>query len=64
VLTSVGHALRAPVGRLHWASTESATRWIGCIVSLPFDPSPISFVSISPFILLSTYLLLMIILVI
>jgi len=29
VLTTVGEALRAPVGRIHWASTETATRWIG-----------------------------------
>ena len=29
VLTGYGEALRAPVGRLHWAGTESATTWIG-----------------------------------
>lgn len=29
VLTAVGHALREPVGRLHWAGTESATEWTG-----------------------------------
>jgi len=29
VLTSCGKALRTPVGRIHWASTESATRWMG-----------------------------------
>jgi len=28
-LTSVGHALRAPEGRIHWAGTESALRWTG-----------------------------------
>jgi len=27
--TSVGAALRAPVGRIHWAGTETATRWYG-----------------------------------
>jgi monoamine oxidase len=27
--TSVGPALREPVGRLHWAGTETATRWMG-----------------------------------
>jgi monoamine oxidase len=31
VLTSFGHALREPVGRLHWASTELATVMTGCI---------------------------------
>jgi monoamine oxidase len=29
VLTEYGDALRAPVGRIHWAGTETATRWIG-----------------------------------
>ena len=29
VWSEYGHALRAPVGRLHWAGTESATVWIG-----------------------------------
>jgi monoamine oxidase len=28
-LTSCGPALRAPVGNIHWASTETATRWAG-----------------------------------
>ena len=27
--TSYGRALRAPVGRVHWAGTETATRWMG-----------------------------------
>jgi monoamine oxidase len=27
--TSYGPALRAPVGRIHWAGTETATRWFG-----------------------------------
>ena len=27
--TSVGPVLREPVGRLHWAGTETATRWMG-----------------------------------
>jgi monoamine oxidase len=27
--TSYGPALRAPVGRIHWAGTETATRWYG-----------------------------------
>ncbi|WP_345671423.1 flavin monoamine oxidase family protein [Streptomyces similanensis] len=30
-LTRFGPALRRPVGRLHWAGTESATRWAGYI---------------------------------
>jgi monoamine oxidase len=29
VLTSCGKAIRTPVGRIHWASTESARRWMG-----------------------------------
>ena len=29
VLTAYGEALRAPVGRLHWAGTETATEWNG-----------------------------------
>lgn len=28
-LTAHGTALRAPVGRIHWAGTETATRWCG-----------------------------------
>lgn len=28
-MTAVGEALREPVGRLHWAGTETATRWYG-----------------------------------
>eukprot|EP01111_Echinosteliopsis_oligospora_P009453 TRINITY_DN2773_c0_g1_i2.p1 TRINITY_DN2773_c0_g1~~TRINITY_DN2773_c0_g1_i2.p1 ORF type:complete len:456 (+),score=148.79 TRINITY_DN2773_c0_g1_i2:77-1444(+) len=28
-ITAVGHALRTPVGRIHWAGTETASRWIG-----------------------------------
>jgi monoamine oxidase len=31
VLTSFGHALRAPVGRIHWAGTETADIWNGGI---------------------------------
>lgn len=31
VVTSVGEALRAPVGRIHWAGTETATTWAGYI---------------------------------
>ncbi len=27
--TQYGRALRSPVGRLHWAGTETATRWMG-----------------------------------
>ena len=27
--TQYGHALRAPIGTLHWAGTETATRWMG-----------------------------------
>jgi monoamine oxidase len=27
--TSHGSALREPVGRIHWAGSETATRWIG-----------------------------------
>jgi monoamine oxidase len=29
VLTTYGPALRAPVGRIHWGSAETATRWVG-----------------------------------
>lgn len=29
--TSYGRALRAPVGRIHWAGTETATEWSGYI---------------------------------
>lgn len=29
--TSYGPALRAPVGRIHWAGTETATQWMGYI---------------------------------
>lgn len=29
--TQVGTALRAPVGRIHWAGTETAVRWCGYI---------------------------------
>jgi monoamine oxidase len=31
VLTTLGHALRRPAGRIHWAGTETATRWFGFI---------------------------------
>lgn len=31
VWTTSGHALRAPVGRIHWAGTETATEWNGYI---------------------------------
>lgn len=31
VWTQLGPALRAPVGRLHWAGTETATAWLGYI---------------------------------
>ncbi|BAD57925.1 putative oxidoreductase [Nocardia farcinica IFM 10152] len=30
-LTRFGHALRPPIGPLHWAGTETATRWAGYI---------------------------------
>ncbi|MDI3283571.1 flavin monoamine oxidase family protein [Polyangium sp. 15x6] len=29
VMTGVGRALREPVGRIHWAGTETATEWTG-----------------------------------
>jgi monoamine oxidase len=29
VLTTFGAALRAPIGRIHWAGTETATKWQG-----------------------------------
>jgi len=29
--TQLGHALRQPIGRIHWAGTETATRWMGYI---------------------------------
>lgn len=28
-MTSLGEALREPVGRIHWSGTETATRWYG-----------------------------------
>lgn len=31
VLTTVGPALRTPVGRVHWAGSETATEWAGYI---------------------------------
>ena len=31
VLTTLGQALRRPVGRIHWAGTETAPRWFGFI---------------------------------
>jgi monoamine oxidase len=31
VLTNFGHALRPPVGRIHWAGTETAYIWEGGI---------------------------------
>lgn len=31
VWTSSGEALRAPIGRIHWAGTETATQWNGYI---------------------------------
>jgi monoamine oxidase len=31
VLTTLGHAFRQPVGRIHWAGTETASRWFGFI---------------------------------
>lgn len=31
VLTAFGPALRAPVGRIHWAGTETADAWVGYI---------------------------------
>jgi monoamine oxidase len=31
VLTAFGPALREPIGPLHWAGTETATRWNGYI---------------------------------
>jgi monoamine oxidase len=31
VLLDYGKALREPVGRIHWAGTETATRWSGYI---------------------------------
>lgn len=30
-LTTFGHALRAPIGNIHWAGTETATEWTGYI---------------------------------
>lgn len=30
-ITEVGHALREPVGRIHWAGTETANEWCGYI---------------------------------
>jgi len=31
VLTAFGPALRDPVGRIHWAGTETADAWVGYI---------------------------------
>jgi monoamine oxidase len=31
VLTTLGPALRAPVGRIHWAGTETSPVWSGYI---------------------------------
>jgi monoamine oxidase len=31
LLTGCGEALRRPVGAVHWAGTETATRWCGYI---------------------------------
>jgi monoamine oxidase len=31
VWTSVGHVIRSPEGRVHFAGTETATRWNGYI---------------------------------
>jgi monoamine oxidase len=31
VMTRYGHALREPVGRIHWAGTETSTEWAGYI---------------------------------
>jgi monoamine oxidase len=31
VMTSVGKVIREPHGRVHWAGTETATRWSGYI---------------------------------
>ncbi|MDB5483208.1 MAG: hypothetical protein JWO83_4261 [Caulobacteraceae bacterium] len=31
VMTRFGAALREPCGRIHWAGTETATEWAGCI---------------------------------
>ena len=31
VLTAFGPALRASVGRIHWAGTETAEAWVGYI---------------------------------
>ena len=31
VWTSLGPAIREPIGRIHWAGTETATRWSGYI---------------------------------
>lgn len=30
-MTSFGHALREPCGRIHWSGTETATEWMGYI---------------------------------
>ena len=28
-MTTYGHAIREPVGRIHWAGTETSTYWNG-----------------------------------
>mgnify|MGYP002626379333 CR=1 FL=1 len=30
-MTTLGESLRTPCGRIHWAGTETATRWMGYI---------------------------------
>ena len=29
LMTTYGHAIREPVGRIHWAGTETSTYWNG-----------------------------------
>ena len=29
ILVAYGHLLRKPVGRIHWAGTETSTQWCG-----------------------------------
>ena len=31
IMTTVGKVIRQPHGRIHWAGTETATRWMGYI---------------------------------
>ena len=31
LLTAAGEAWRRPIGRLHWAGSDTAQKWMGCV---------------------------------